>query len=106
MNYPAASYIDFSEHTMNQSPDCQVRVNPGCRDNVEEAEFRSCVCEQSWIPTQGTWKRNGVGVNKPESEFVSLWFETGPKNLDREIQEHHLWIPNRQGVSRSPVPKI
>jgi len=47
-NYPAASCIDFYEHIMNQNPDYQVRVNPGCRDNVEEAgKFRSCVCEQS-----------------------------------------------------------
>lgn len=47
MNYSAVSCIDFYEHIMNQNPDCQVRVNPGCQDDVEEARFRSYVCEQS-----------------------------------------------------------
>lgn len=85
MNYSAVSCIDFYEHIMNQNPDCQVRVNPGCQDDVEEARFRSYVCEQSQIPMQGTWSRNGVQVNMPESEFVSLWFETGARRQKKEF---------------------
>ena len=61
MNFSAASCIDFYEQIMSQNPDCQVRVNSECQDNVKEAgKFRLCVCEQNLAPTQGTWSRNGV----------------------------------------------